>query len=1073
MKSTQSWIQRAVIALAVTGMVALVATRPVTAQRPGTTTDTKNITVAPSLISGLAYRQLGNFSRGGRSHTIAGVPTQPAVFYMGAANGGVFKTTDSGATWTPITDGQIAVGSTGALAVSESNPDVVWLGTGSPDPRGNISNGDGVYKSIDAGKTWTHMGLEKAGLIGRVRIDPKNPDVVFVAVIGNIFASNKERGVYRTKDGGKTWEQILAVSDKTGAVDLSMDPKNPNIIFASMWTVRREPWSITSGSMEGGLFRTLDGGNTWQKVTNGLPSKVMVGKIAVTISGADSKRVYALIEAANDEGGVFRSDDGGATWSRASSNRNLQQRAFYYARLYADPKDIDTVYGLNVGMLKSTDGGKTFGGFGGTHSDNHDLWINPTNNKIIANANDGGGAITTDGGATWSSQDNQPTAEIYRIDTDRRWPYWVYGAQQDNGSVGVSSDGSTPFINAGPGEAGYIAVDPRDPNINYAGNYGGTLVRINRTTGVNESVKIYQDSQTGQRALEMKYRQQWNSPIKLSPHNPDVVYTTSQYVHRSKDGGQTWDVISPDLTRNDKTKQNFSGDAGITRDDTGVEVFCTVFVFEESPATPGLMWAGSDDGLLHLSRDAGKTWNNITPTGLPENSTINAIDLNAKLPGRAVVTAYRHMLNDYTPYVYLTTDFGKTWKRIADGTNGIPVGHSVRVVREDPDKQGLMYAGTEYGMYVTFDEGAHWQKLQLNLPVTPIMDLRVIRKELVVATEGRAFWILEGLPVLQQVKAGMDAMAGTLFKPADAYRAGGPLPTIQYWFKDEPKDAVKVEVLDSKGTVIWTGTGQPGAAPPAPGAVPAGGRGGRAGGGGGGGGRGGFGRGGAASNVVYAKAGLNKITWNPNNAFPAPFTQPAGGVVMWGGGGGGIKAAIGTYTVKITSGAWTQSQTFHLDSDPRLGKMTDLEGAEQLRLATEVGGWLKSVWDNVTKMRDATTQAKAIAEKAGAGSPVAAAARTFLDNMKEVHGELTQLQGQPGGQDSLNFPGRIDNQIVELYGGIAGNERKIPKSMTERYADLKPQVTKLLAAAAKVLATDVAAFNAVAGSAGAGTIIIK
>ena len=1059
------WLHRAVIALAVTGIVALVATRPVTAQRP--TADPASVTVNPSLFSGLTYRLLGNFSRGGRSHTIVGVPSQPGVFYMGAANGGLFKTTDNGGAWAPITDGQIAVGSTGSVAVSDSNPDIVWLGTGSPDPRGNISNGDGVYKSIDAGKTWTHMGLEKAGLIGRVRIHPTNPEIVFVSVIGNISGPNKERGVYRTKDGGKMWELVLSISDKTGSVDMSMDPKNPNVIFASMWTVRRESWSITSGSMEGGLYRTLDGGTTWQKLTNGLPSKVMVGKIAVAISGADSKRVYALIEAANDEGGVFKSDDGGTVWTRVNATRDLQQRAFYYARLYADPVEIDTIYGLNTGIYKSTDGGKTFTGFRGTHSDNHDWWINPKNNKIIANANDGGGAITLDGGTTWSSQDNQPTAEIYRIDTDRRWPYWVYGAQQDNGSVGVSSDGTTPYIEAGPGEAGYLAVDPRNPNVNYAGNYGGTLVRIDRTNGISESVRIYEDSQTGQRASEMKYRQQWNAPIKLSPHNPDVVYTTSQYVHRSKDAGQTWEVISPDLTRNDKTKMDFSGGGGITRDSTGVEVFCTIFQFEESPATPGLFWAGSDDGLLHLSRDAGKTWQNITPTGLPEFATINAIDLNAKLPGRAVVTAYRHLTNDFTPYVYLTTDYGKTWKRIADGKNGIPVGHPVRVVREDPNKLGLMYAGTEYGMYASFDEGAHWQKLQLNLPATPIMDLRVIRDELVVATEGRGFWVLEGLTTLQQLKATSDAAAGILFKLGAAYRAGGSLPTFYYWFKEQPTAPVKVEVLDTKGAVVWTGTGEPGAGPVAPAAAPAGGRGGRAGGGGGGGGRGGFGRGGV-TNQVFAKAGLNKITWNPNNAYPAAFTRPQG-LVMWGGGGGGgPKAAIGTYTVKVTSGTWTQSQTFHLDSDPRFSpKMTDLDGAEQLRLANEVGGWLKDIWGNVIKMRDATTQAKAIVEK---GGPAAEAAKTFLANMIEVHGELTQLQGSSN-QDALNFPGRLDNQVLELYSGIINKERKLPKSVTERYTDLKPQVTKLLTAATKVLTTGVAAFNATAG--GAATIIIK
>ncbi len=1068
------WLQRAGFALIFTVAAFGVWSQPITAQRP--TADPAAITVSPDLLSGLAYRPLMNFTRGGRSHAVAGVPSDTNVYYMAAANGGLFKTVDAGTTWLPITDGQVGVGSTGAVAVADSDPNVVWLGTGAPDPRGNISNGDGVYKSTDAGKTWTHMGLDKAGTIGRIRIDPRNPDVVFVAVIGNIFGANTERGVFRTKDGGRTWDHVLAISDKTGAVDLTMDPKNPNVLLAGMWTVKRDPWSITSGSMEGGIYRTLDGGSTWQKITSGLPTKVMVGKVAVTISGADSKRVYALLEAANDEGGVYRSDDGGTTWARTNSSRNLQQRAFYYNRLIADPVDIDTVYGLNVGMFKSTDGGKTFVGFQGTHSDNHDIWINPKNSKSIIIANDGGASITQTGAAPWTEQENQHTAEIYRIELDRRWPYWVYGAQQDNNTVGVSTDGSTPFISVpGGGESGYVAVDPRNPNIAYSGNYGGSISRADRTSGVTESVRIYHDSQTGQRALEMKYRQQWNSPIRLSPHNADVVYTTSQFVHRSKDGGQNWDAISPDLTRNDKTKQDFSGGAGITRDSTGVEVYSTVFSFEESPATPNLLWAGSDDGLLHISRDAGKVWSNITPTGLPEYSTINAIDLSPKAPGRAVVTAFRHMLNDYTPYVFLTADYGKTWKRIADGKNGIPVGHSVRVVRADPDHPSLMFAGTEYGMYVTFDEGAHWQKFQLNLPVTPITDMRIFRKELAISTEGRGFWVLEGLGVLEQMKPAVDPGPAVFYKPNDAYRAGGPLPTFQYWFKEQPSAPVEVTVSDSKGIVMWTSKGEPGAAP-AVAPAPVVGRGGRAGGGGGGGGGGRFGGGGGRgpTNQVFAKAGLNKVQWNASTGI-SPYTTPAG-VVSWAHGPGNaapLKAAPGLYTVKVTSGAWTETHTFRLDTDPRLGKMTDLEGQQQLTMAKEVGAWQKGLYDSVAKLRDIKAQAKAIAEKAGASSPVAAAARTLIDKATAVEGDMTQLQGTSGSQDSLNFPTRLDGQIALLYSSIAGNERKLPRGMTERYADLKDQVNPIMGRTATVLGAEVAAFNAVSGPAGFGTIVVK
>jgi photosystem II stability/assembly factor-like uncharacterized protein len=1027
---------------------------------------------SPAGVAGLYFRPLTVFSRGGRVTAVAGVPSNPQTYYMGAA-GGVWRTQDAGQVWEPITDGQIGVGSIGAIAVSDSDPNIIYVGTGSACPRGNVTNGDGVYKSTDAGKTWRHVGLPKAGLIGRIRIHPTNPDIAYVAALGNIFGRNPERGVYRTKDGGKTWDHVLKVSDATGAVDLSLDAKNPNVAFASMWTVRRSPWSIDSGSTEGGLFRTTDSGEHWQKLTNGLPTRVMVGRIGVSVSLANPKRVYALVEAGEDQGGVFRSDDGGDTWTRSFAGRSLQQRAFYYTHIYADPVDQDTVYALNTGPFKSTDGGKTFQGVSfQTHGDHHDLWINPTNNKTIINSNDGGATISVNGGP-WSGQDAQMTAEIYRIEVDTRWPYYIYGSQQDNGQVGVPSTNAGEYLDLGGGEAGYLAVDPRNANVIYSGNYGGTLNRSDRYAGVSDNVRVYADSETGQRALDMKYRFQWNSPIKMSPHNPDVVYTTSQFVHRTKDQGVTWERISPDLTRNDKKTQDFSGGEGITRDDTGVEVFGTVFAFEESPVTPGLLWAGSDDGLVHLSRDNGKSWQNITPPGLPENSTVNVIDLSPKNAGHAVISVYRYMLGDFTPFAYSTDDYGKTWKRIADGTNGIPVGHFIRVVREDPDMPGLLFAGTESGIYLSYDAGGHWQRFQLNLPAVPIMDMKIYRHNVIVATEGRAFWVLDDLPAVEGMKAGLDSPVGVLFKPADGYRAGGPLPTFTYWLKEQPASPVKLEVIDSSGAVIYTATGQPGgAASPPPQAFPApqgrGGRGAGGGGGGGGGGRGGFALAGGGG-AVGAHQGVNKASWNPQ--LPAPYTIPPR-IVMWGGGGGGPKAAPGMYTVRVTSGSWTQSQAFRLNADPRYQPaMTDAEGAAQLKMALEVGGWVKQLYDTLAQLRDAKKQAADIATKAGAANTtVNAQAKIFTDKVVAVEGDMTQLQGEAN-QDALNFPGRLDNQLTALYVNIIRSERKLGTMVNERYADLKPQFTNIMARAATVLKNDVAAFNAAAGS--AGSIVIK
>jgi photosystem II stability/assembly factor-like uncharacterized protein len=1055
-------------------------TMPAAARRDAIPQGTPSGQIDPVLFQGLQFRHLSVFSRGGRSTAVAGVPGNDQLYYMGSTGGGVWRTTDAGTTWRNVSDGYFEAGSIGAIAVSESNPNVIYVGTGSACPRGNVSAGVGLYKSTDAGATWQHVGLRDSKFIGRILIHPTNPDIAYVAALGNVFAPNDERGVYRTRDGGRTWERVLFASNRTGAVEMSMDMKNPNVIFAAMWTVQRQPWTIDSGSTEGGLYRSTDGGAKWEKLSGGLPSKVMVGRIGVSVSRANPRRVYALVEAADNQGGVYRSDDGGTTWTRTYTSRNLLQRAFYYIHIFADPVNEDTVYGLNVAAFRSTDGGKTFGSAGiNSHSDYHDMWINPLNPRAMVVANDGGATVSVNG-TPWTPQNNQPTSEMYRVTVDTRVPYWVYGAQQDNSTVAVpGAAGSTEATyGVGGGESGHIAVDPRDYNIIYAGNYGGQITRIDRKFGTTDNVKTYADMQTGQRAADMKYRVQWNAPIRISPHTPDVVYTTSQHVHRSRNNGLDWEVISQDLTRNDRKRQNYSGGEGITRDMSGVEVYGTIFAFEESLAQPGVLWAGSDDGLVHVSRDNGKTWTNVTPPNLPEG-TVNTIDPSQTDPATAHFAFHRYRMGDFTPFVYQTRDFGKTWRRLADGSNGIPRDHFVRVVREDPVRKGLLFAGTEYGFYASWNDGASWQPFQLNLPRTPVSDMMIYRDDLVVATQGRGFYILDNMAVPRGARA--QAPAAILFKPEDGYRAGGQPPTFHYWFRTAPTAPVTIEVTNAQGRVLFTTTAQPGSAPaptPAGGDAAAaagrgaggGGRGAGGGRGGGGGGRGGDG-GAPTAIAATAAAGMNTATWT-NLRLPAYYTVPPG-IVGWGGGGGGPKVPPGVYTVKVSSGSWSESQTFRLRTDPRYQpEMTEAQGAEQLRLAEEIGLLTKDLYDNLARIRQVKQQAREMAAKAGAPAAVIAAEKTLRSRFEAVEGDMTQMQGE-GGQDGLNFPGRMDNQLTVLYGAMIAPERRVGTPVLDRYKDLKPPAEALQKRWQAALKDDLAAFNAVATKAGLEPIVVK
>jgi len=1027
------------------------------AQQPATTTN-PNVIVDPSFYGALKYRQV-NFTRGGRVTAVAGVPSQPLTFYMGAAGGGVWKTTDAGTTWKNITDGFLEVGTVGAIAVAPSDPNVIYVGTGSAEPRGNVTPGSGVYRSVDGGRTWKNIGLHDAGLISRIQIHPKNPELVYVAVLGNIFGPNDTRGIFRSRDGGTNWEKVLFVSNKTGASDLAVDPVNPRILFAGMWAVERKPWTLDSGSSDGGVYQSVDSGDTWKRLTGGLP-KSMVGKTSVSIAASNHDRIYVLIEAANDEGGVYRSDDGGQSWTHFYRGRNLQQRAWYYLHIFADPKDPDTVYALNVDLMKSIDGGRTFTTMPYPHSDHHDLWINPDDPTKMINGNDGGATISLNGGQTWSTQMNQPTGEIYRVTADSRFPYRIYGAQQDNSTVSITSrptfGSGQNFYEVGFGESGHVAVDPQRPNIVYAGNYGGFITRIDTDTGAAEDIITYPEQATGQRAADLKYRFQWTAPIRVSRHTPNVVYHTSQYVHRSSDQGRSWEIISPDLTRNDKTKQEYSGGKGITRDNTGVEIYDVIFAFEESPQTPGLLWAGSDDGRVHVSKDNGKTWTDITPKDMPEWGEVNNIDLSAHDPGRALLAVNRYLLNDPKPYIFQTSDYGKTWRSLANGTNGIPATTWVRVVREDPDRRGLLYAGTEFGMYVSFDDGGHWQKFQQNLPITPVMDLMVYQKDLIVATEGRAFWILDDLSPLHQITA-QTKRTQTLFKPREAYRSGGDQANFFYYLPESPKDTVKIDILDEAGGTVASFSSQASAqasglaASDNPGAT----------------------SGLGAPPRTSTDAGLNKFSWNMR--YAQLFQVPRGAVLWPPTGGPGPKAVPGKYQVKVIVGEWTQTQSFEIKPDPRV-EATAADYQEQLRFVREVAGRIKDLYDTLGQLRDAKQQAQQIGERlqrVGYGDDVLKAAQAMTERFTEIEGDITQLHGEAGTQDALNFPGKLDNQWIALYQHLIQFDRKPTNGDKQRYDDLKPPTDQIVSRVKAVMETDIAKFNELVKGKGAQPLILK
>jgi len=1002
-----------------------------------------------TVFGALQWRSVGP-QRGGRSITSAGSTSRPNEYYFGAVGGGLWKTTDGGTTWRPVTDGQIQSSSVGAVAVAESNPDVVYIGMGETELRGNIMQGDGVYKSVDAGKTWKHTGLGDTQAISRIRVDPSNADVVYVSALGHPYAANAERGVFRSRDGGKTWQKILYKNDRAGAVDLSIDPHNSKVLYAALWDVYRTSWTLSSGGPLSGLYKSTDGGDNWTEITRkpGLPNGI-IGKIGVAVS-ADSNRVYAMVEA--EDGGLFRSEDGGATWARISEDRRLRQRAFYYSRIYADPVAKDTVYVLNTAFFKSIDGGKTFRAIRTPHGDNHDLWIAANDPKRMVESNDGGANVSINGGQTWTGQ-AFPTAQLYHVATTRDVPYHVCGAQQDNSTICVSSaaggrggggGGRVGEIqySAGGGESGYIAPHPVNPNIFYAGSQGALLTRLDRSTGQMRDVQVYPLFFSGMPASALKERWQWTFPIVFSPLDPNVLYTSSQHLWKTTNEGQSWQMISPDLTRADPKTLGDSG-GPITKDQNGPEIYGTIFTIAPSIKDPQTIWTGSDDGLVYITRDGGKNWKNITPPGLPDFIRISLIDASPHKPGTAYVAAKHYQADDRRPYAYRTDDYGATWTKIV---NGIPANDFVQAVREDPKRAGLLYAGTEHGIYVSFDNGAEWQSLRLNLPDTQVSDLVIEGDDLVIATHGRSFYILDDITPLRQLSSGVLSTGAHLFTPHPVVRSVNRAG-IDYWLAKDV-DAVTIDILDANGTLVRTYLGSPeedkkrrgGRGGAAPGDTPA-----PAGeevapddGGGGGGGRGG------AARPPGRKAGGNRFTWD----LRYPGSKTFEGMIYWGAqADAGLLATPGKYQVRLTANGVTETRPLTISKDSRLTGVTDADLAEQFKLAMEVRDKTSEANEMVIRIREIK---KNIVERVKKDPSLDAAGERLSTKLSAVEEDLYQVQNRSN-QDPLNFPIKLDNQIAALMSVIETGDAKptdqsyvVFKVLNERLEAIRKRYDEIL-----------------------------
>jgi photosystem II stability/assembly factor-like uncharacterized protein len=983
------------------------------------------------LLRGMRYRMVGP-NRGGRVTAVTGVPGQPNTFYMGVASGGVWKTTDAGANWTPITDRHFGVASIGAISVYDGDPNIVYVGTGSDGLRSNVSTGRGVYRSNDAGQTWSFVGLRDVGQIGAIRIHPNDPNVVYLSATGNIFRNNPDRGIFRTKDGGKTWEKVLYLSDSTGASDVELQPGNPDVVFAVMTRSERKPWTIISGAMEGGVYKSTNGGTNWTKLGNGLPNQ-LVGKGNIGVTAANPNRLYLLYEA-KPGNGLYRSDDAGATWTQTSSMPNLITRPFYYTTLTADPTNADVVYAGAEGFFKSMDGGRTFRSFPTPHGDNHDLWINPRDGNVMIQANDGGANVSLNGGRTWSTQYNQPTSEIYQVYLDNQVPYRLYGAQQDNSTLIVPSlplgTGQGEEWRSGPGcETGPIMPHPTNPDTVYA-SCKGQYSRASLRTGQEKQYWIGAQSLYSNPGKDLIFRFQRVSPMEISPHNPNVLYYGSQFVHRTRDEGATWEKISPDLTWYPPERQQKNSGEPITLDGTGEENYSTLYAIEESPLEAGVIWTGANDGPFHVTRDNGRTWANVTPRGMPQGCRVATIDPSPHRRGSAYYAAYCYLLGDFAPYAWRTDDYGRTWTRLTPGTNGIPADYPVRALREDPDRAGLLYAGTEFGMFVSTDNGARWHRFNNNLPVVPINDIKVHRKDLVIATQGRGFWIMDNLTPLHQANTVVTSAPAHLFTPRDQYRMrygggrgrlGSAAPEypaagaqIDFYLPAAPAGEVKLEFLDGTGQIIR------GFSSEAPQGAGAGGR------GGGGGGdpdedmRPTFGGGGGAR--LTKNVGLNRFTWDLR--YPGPWNAATRAAAP----GGGPTAVPGTYTAKLTVGGQSITKQFTLRPDPRVVNdgVTVAVMQEQFDVGQRVLQLVNEANQLATRIRETKRR---LANASGAAADT-------LNKITAIEARLVTPPIRYSKPELLTH-------ITYLFSLTNQADQKIGKDVLDRYAVLKRELDDL------------------------------
>ncbi|TQI69451.1 photosystem II stability/assembly factor-like uncharacterized protein [Gramella sp. Hel_I_59] len=939
------------------------------------------------LYGALEYRLIGPF-RGGRSAAVTGVPGKPNLFYFGAAGGGVWKTTNGGRSWSNISDGYFG-GSIGAIEVAKSDPNVMYVGGGEKTVRGNVSSGYGIWKTEDAGKTWTSAGLKNSRHVPRIVIHPKDYNTVYAAVLGNIYKPTEERGVYKSTDGGKNWKKVLFSNADAGAVDLIMDPNNPRVLYASTWNVQRTPYSLSSGGEGSALWKSTDSGETWKEISenNGFP-KDTLGIIGVTVSPANSERVWAIVEN-KEKGGVYRSDDAGETWNLINDDRSLRQRAWYYTRIYADSEDEDKVYVLNVNYHTSTDGGKTYSSANAPHGDHHDLWIAPDDSQRMIMGDDGGAQITYDGGETWSTYHNQPTSQFYRVTTDNSFPYRIYAAQQDNSTVRIrhrtegGSIGEGDWESTAGGESAHIAVDPENPEIVYGGSYDGFLTRYNHETGTVRSISVWPDNPMGHGAEDLKYRFQWNFPIFFSPHNPDKLYTASNHLHMTKNEGESWEEISPDLTRNDKSKQKSSG-GPITQDNTSVEYYSTIFAAAESPLKEGLLWTGSDDGLVHVSRDGGKNWENVTPKGMPEWMMINSIEPSVFDEGTAYIAGTRYKLGDFAPYLYKTTNYGNSWKKI---TTGISSEHFTRVVREDPEKQGLLYAGTETGMYISFDDGANWKAFQLNLPIVPITDLAIKENNLIVATQGRSLWIIDDLSLLHQLNS-VEKDQDHLFKPKASYRMDGrsresatagtnhPAGVMTYFFLKDPEvKKVKLSYLNAENDTIQSFSSE------------------------------------AEKNKLEVSKGANQHVWD----MRGEGAERLDGMILWWASTDAPQAVPGNYKVVLEVEDEVMRQDFEILADANAE--TDLAGMQkQYDFISSVNKTVDKAHQSIKKMRKVDAQLQDFQKQYKNNEqvkPLLEKAKTLSEELSEIENALYQTRNRSN-QDPLNFPIKLTNKLAHL-----------------------------------------------------------